>query len=355
MRKEYEASGKTVDEAIDAACILANTTIDMVEVEVLEFGSKGLFGLGAKNARVRVVVNEPDPVEAPPKVASAASTFGTKKSKKERLEQKEKKKEELEIKPVVVVDPATVTPEQAAQVQEQTKAQQSRQARRRGNRSQREDQHESAEPREQKKAQAAAERPRRESRASAVTEGEVADTMTTEAMTFLLPIFDKLQIEPQVSTSVQDGILWLNFSGQNMGLLIGRRGETLDALQYLTNLVVNKKHKEHVRLILNVEGYRESREETLITLAHKMADKAVKSGRRVELKPMNPHERRVIHIALQDDKRVETSSHGEEPYRCVVISCKRARRDRRSRRSSNRQPAATAVAAENSENPENAE
>ena len=118
------------------------------------------------------------------------------------------------------------------------------------------------------------------------------------------------------------------FAGENLGSLIGRRGETLNALQYLVNLAANKAGGEHVRLVLDVEGYRQGREETLINLAHKMADKSVRTGRRVELEPMSPHERRVVHLALQEDSRVETLSRGEEPYRRVVISCKRSSRHR---------------------------
>ena len=151
----------------------------------------------------------------------------------------------------------------------------------------------------------------------------MADVLSAEAMNFLQPIFLKLKVEPVVNMSVREGILWLSFAGQNLGLLIGRRGETLNSLQYLTNLAVNKRRHEHVRIVLDVEGYRDSREETLAALARKMADKAVKSGRRVELEPMNPHERRVVHLALQNDRRVDTISHGEEPYRRVVISKKR--------------------------------
>ena len=139
-------------------------------------------------------------------------------------------------------------------------------------------------------------------------------------------MFEKLGVAPEYNVEIKEGILWISFSGSGLGLLIGRRGETLNSIQYLTNLVVNKRRHDHVRVVLDVEGYRQSREETLAALAHKMAEKAVKSGRRVELEPMNPHERRVVQMTLQSDKRVDTTSHGEEPYRRVVITARNRRR-----------------------------
>ena len=106
-------------------------------------------------------------------------------------------------------------------------------------------------------------------------------------------------------------------------MIIGRRGETLDSLQYLTNLVVNRKMTEKQRIILDVEGYRQTREETLKDLAEKMAVKATKMNGPLRLEPMNPHERRIIHMTLQGDERVETYSEGDEPFRRVIIKKRR--------------------------------
>jgi spoIIIJ-associated protein len=111
----------------------------------------------------------------------------------------------------------------------------------------------------------------------------------------------------------------MTVSGENMGVIIGRRGETLDALQYLTNLVVNRKMHERKRIILDAEGYRERRAETLEKLARRLADKVKRTGQRVFLEPMNPQERRIIHTALQNDIYVTTLSEGDEPFRKVVI------------------------------------
>ena len=108
-----------------------------------------------------------------------------------------------------------------------------------------------------------------------------------------------------------------------MGILIGKHGQTLDSLQYLTNLVANKNSENRVHIVIDVENYRERRSETLTRLAKRLADKVKKSGERVVLEPMNPHERKIIHTALQNDSRITTLSEGSEPYRKVVIELKK--------------------------------
>ena len=123
----------------------------------------------------------------------------------------------------------------------------------------------------------------------------------------------------------EDGILEVNIEGEGMGVIIGKRGATLDSLQYLATLVVNKGRGDHVRMKLDTEGYRARRQETLEKLAINLAKKAKRTGRRVALEPMNPYERRIIHSVLQADRGVETYSEGEEPYRKVVITPRRKR------------------------------
>ena len=122
-----------------------------------------------------------------------------------------------------------------------------------------------------------------------------------------------------ISEKREDGILNIEMNGQDMRLLIGRRGITLDAIQYLVSLAVNKNSDEYVKIILNTEGYREKREKALKEFADKMAGRVIRSGRKVELEPMNPYERRIIHASLQNNKKVQTKSQGEEPYRRVII------------------------------------
>ena len=136
---------------------------------------------------------------------------------------------------------------------------------------------------------------------------------------FLQKVFEEMKLNVKIDVVKKDNYLTFNLTGENLGILIGRRGDTLDALQFLLNLVINEKNSNRVKGIIDVENYRQKREETLIGLSHKLAAKARKTGQKVVLEPMNPQERRIIHIALQDDKRVTTYSEGEEPYRKVVI------------------------------------
>lgn len=139
---------------------------------------------------------------------------------------------------------------------------------------------------------------------------------------FLEKIFQKLGVQVKTDVSKQEDFLYLSFNGDDLGILIGRRGETLDSLQYLTNLVVGKKCGQKYRIILDVEGYRKRREQTLVNLAHRLSEKVKRTGHNIVLEPMNPHERRIIHTALQNDQRVRTFSEGEEPYRKVIITRK---------------------------------
>lgn len=197
-----EKTAKTVEDAINLALLELDTTIDQVDYEILESGSKGLLGIGAKEAKVRV---------------------------------------------------------------------------------------------------------------------SMAYDVNKCVIDFLKPIFASLNIDPQYEVIEKDEVTWFAFSGRNLGSLIGRRGETLDALQYLVCLAVNRKFAEKKKIVLDVEGYRASREETLANLAQKMAEKVRKSSRDVVLEPMSPHERRIIHMTLQDSKFVTTASEGNEPYRKVII------------------------------------
>ncbi len=144
------------------------------------------------------------------------------------------------------------------------------------------------------------------------------------AREFLTAVLKKMEIEAEleISDNEEEDCLEIDIQGKNMGILIGKRGQTLDSLQYLTSLVVNKGTDEYVRIKLDTENYRQRREETLENLARNIAYKVKKTKRPVTLEPMNPYERRVIHYALQNDKFVTTHSEGEEPYRHVVVTLK---------------------------------
>lgn len=141
---------------------------------------------------------------------------------------------------------------------------------------------------------------------------------------FLNKVFDAMQISVNINIdeNQDEKIMNIDLSGEDMGVLIGKRGQTLDSLQYLVSLVVNKNEEEYVRVKVDTENYRQRRKDTLENLARNISFKVRKSGKTVTLEPMNPYERRVIHSALQNDRYVETHSEGEEPFRRVVVTLK---------------------------------
>ena len=145
------------------------------------------------------------------------------------------------------------------------------------------------------------------------------------AREFLNNVFAAMKLEVEILINVNDSdrVIEIELKGDDMGILIGKRGQTLDSLQYLTSLVVNKEQKDYVRVKLDTENYRKRRKETLENLARNIAYKVKKTRRPVSLEPMNPYERRIIHSALQGNKFVETYSEGSEPYRHVVVAPKR--------------------------------
>lgn len=144
-----------------------------------------------------------------------------------------------------------------------------------------------------------------------------------EAETFLKEVFLSMGLIVQMKTELKDKHLLVELTGDDMGILIGKRGQTLDALQYLVSLVVNKKSPYYISVMLDTENYRQRRKETLESLAFNLAKKVKHTKRNVVLEPMNPYERRIIHSALQNDRFVTTYSEGEEPYRNVVITMKK--------------------------------
>ena len=150
------------------------------------------------------------------------------------------------------------------------------------------------------------------------------DTPAIRAEDFLRNVTELMGLDVTFDIREEEEALMIEMQGDNQGILIGHRGETLDALQYLTSLQVNKGGKEYRRVTLDTEGYRAKREQTLIALANRMAAKVSKSGRRMVLEPMNPYERRILHATLQDHPSVTTHSEGEEPNRRVVIAPRRA-------------------------------
>lgn len=151
---------------------------------------------------------------------------------------------------------------------------------------------------------------------------EVENNRCDMASDFLYTILNNMGIEAQISVNEDEENIVVDINGDDIGIIIGRRGETMDSLQYLTSLVVNKGYQDYKRVILNIENYRQKREETLVKLANRLAEKVVKYKKPVTLEPMNPYERRIIHSSLQGHKYVETYSTGEEPKRKVIIALK---------------------------------
>lgn len=146
-----------------------------------------------------------------------------------------------------------------------------------------------------------------------------------EAKTFIRDVLNSMGVRAEIRIKEENNVINISLTGPDMGIIIGYRGETLDSLQYLVSLVVNKGHEtEYKRVVLDTENYRQKREETLKRLALRTAEKVVRSGRSFRLEPMNPYERRVIHSALQNDPKIQTFSEGDEPFRRVVIDVKKA-------------------------------
>ena len=170
-------------------------------------------------------------------------------------------------------------------------------------------------------AAAAREVAKKEEVKPAVREHVIEEAAVEAAKEFLQKIFNAMRIEVVMEKFINknEGMVTFKLHGSDMGILIGKHGQTLDSLQYLTNLVANKR----IRIVIDIEDYRERRVETLNRLAMRLADKVKRTGERVVLEPMNPHERKIIHVALQNDRRITTLSEGEEPYRRVVIELKK--------------------------------
>jgi len=157
-----------------------------------------------------------------------------------------------------------------------------------------------------------------------VTVDNSLDAKVNAAREFLAGLLERMNVSAEIETEIgEDQLVYMRMSGRRMGVVIGRRGQTLDAIQYLVNLVANKLPGPRARIVLDAEGYRDKRAETLRNLATRLAAKAKSERRKTVLEPMNALERRIVHLALADDAEVETRSEGEEPYRRVVILPKR--------------------------------
>lgn len=320
MQKFIETTGDTRDAAIAAALKQLGMDRDDVSVEVLDNGKKGFLGIGATPARVRVTYEVPDepvkkeePVHKPVEKAEKPAKAEVEKKPAPKQEKPAEKPQKLSITDeddtprLVKAAPADFVPEK---LEIERPPRRERPRRERGGRGRRAHEERPVTPSV----------PKERELIPVSEEGmKKAEQLATDFITGLL---EKMGVEGQVTTlpQVECDQLRLEISGPDMGPIIGRRGDTLDAIQYLGSLVLNNALDEHVRLSVNTENYREKRAESLERLARKMAMKVVKSHRSMTLEPMNPYERRIIHAALQDFNGVTTYSTGTEPGRRVVIA-----------------------------------
>ena len=307
--KNYEVSARTIEEAISTGLEHLGVSISDVTVDILEEGSKGLFGLfGSRPAKVRLTLKEEEKEEeearavledalkeeAAPKPVQTAAKEEKPAPKADKPAQEKAEKAEDEPKPAQKPAPKPRKPR---------------------------------EPRENREPQAPKQpkETKPEPEPKEIVPAEQADRATAagRAQEFLQQLTQHMGVNVSVAVSTdEEGNVHVDMEGDTLGILIGRRGETLDALQYLTSLQVNKGQNNYTRVTLDTEGYRAKREEALIRLANRMANRAQKTGRKVSMEPMNPYERRILHSALQNHPAVTTHSEGEEPNRHVVITLK---------------------------------
>ena len=279
MEEYITLSAKTLDDAITEALVQLGVTSDRLDYIVVEKGSEGFLGIGRKQA---VIKARRKPEEKP-----VEETVIEESKVEAPVKEEVKPEKKTEKKPV----------KEASHVKK---------------------------PAREEKKEVKSE-PKREVELAKV-EPQTIETCEK----FIYDVMNAMDMDDVKVTSVVDeeGALSINMEGSNMGILIGKRGQTLDSLQYLTNRVANKMQDGYVRVKLDTEDYRRRRKETLENLAKNIASKVKRTRKTVSLEPMNPYERRIIHSALQSDPAVSTHSEGEEPYRRVVVTLVRNRNNR---------------------------
>ena len=294
MKGSIRVSAKTLDDAITEALIQLGVTSDRLEYEVIEKGSAGFLGIGMKQAVIEAWKKE----EKEPEIEVSVKEDLSFKKIEEELEETERKEKE---KPVHKKKDNREKKQPAKEKKEAPKK-------------------EEPAKEEEKPEEAVEETPVKEKQELAKVEEQTIKAVEQ----FISDTLKAIDMEVEITSSIdEDGALCIDMKGDHMGILIGKRGQTLDALQYLANRVANKHQDGYVRVKLDTENYRARREETLKHLAKNIAHKVKRNRRPVVLEPMNPYERRIIHSALQSDPYVTTHSEGEEPYRKVVVTLKR--------------------------------
>ena len=313
MGKYMQFSAKTKNEAITKACIELGVSSDQLDIQVVSEGSSGFFGIGSKPAIIKACKKEESSEEK--EIEKIIDSVKIDALKEETAKEVQK--------------PAVKSVSKAPETKKETSAEKAKEERQ--PKPVREKQFKEKVSREkpvrEQKERPAKEKPVRAAKAiEIITDPEEIKDIEERALVFLKDVFASMDLGEVTITSkynTTDGCLEVDFEGEDMGILIGKRGQTLDSLQYLTSLVVNKGKSDYIRVKLDTEDYRRRRKETLENLARGIAYKVKKTRKPVVLEPMNPYERRIIHSALQGNKFVETVSEGEEPYRHVVVKLKR--------------------------------
>ena len=299
--EEITVSAKTLDDAITEALIQLGVTSDQLEYDVIEKGNAGFLGIGRKQAVIKARRKVEKKVNDEPVIDFSDAVKGVMKDSKSDNYHKHnnrdnKKKKYNRKKENYHKNNKNVTAsEKTEKVKEETVKT------------------------EKKEKNDKPHKPVQERKEIELAKVEDITVKTCEE--FLTNVLKAMDMEVEIKTSIdEEGALCIEMNGDNMGILIGKRGQTLDSLQYLTNRVANKAQDGYVRVKLDTEDYRRRRKETLENLAKNIAHKVKRTRRSVSLEPMNPYERRIIHSALQGDRSVTTHSEGEEPYRRVVVT-----------------------------------
>lgn len=275
-----EKWGVDVEEAVKLALMDLKVSREEVEVTVLEEPSKGFFGIGSKLAKVRVEKK---------KIEEEKPQLDAQKPQSDLIDHKEvkEKKEHKETK----------APKKNKAKKEQNEA--------------------------EKKSRKKEAHKESSLNIEVVNKDELKDIEEHEALDFLKEITDKMGLSLNMKAKIGDDVVYVEMDGKDSGTIIGKRGQTLDAIQYLTSLVINKSSEKYVKVVIDAENYRAKRQKTLEQLANRLATKVIKTKKHVRLEPMNPYERKVIHATLQQNPNITTRSEGEEPYRRVIIELKK--------------------------------
>ena len=302
MEKTIITSGKTIDLAIEAALLQLGLDRDSVSVQVLQQAKTGFLGFGAQPAKVQVTYEVPDPVVVPEKPKSALGSASRSKPKAKPVIEKKPEPE----KPAPKAEKKAEAPKAEVSKPQQPKPEKPRREKKA----------------EQPKAAKTPKAPKEQKEVKAPRAYTPAEPGSTEEK---IEVFIKGLLEHMGSKAIphafkeSDNTYFVELVGEDLGYLIGRRGDTLDAIQHLSNYTINRGVEGHIRINVDAESYREKREESLRRYARKKAQQVLKARRRTTLEPMNAYERHVIHSALQDMENITTHSTGTEPNRRVVI------------------------------------